>query len=72
MSDQFELSFRNKEVRIWIVIMVPAFIAEVLIMLFVGIQQPFITVLIPIMATMTFFVWRYLYRRKQKKDSSIV
>ena len=34
MSDRFELSFKNKVVRMWLIIMVPTLIAEIFIFLF--------------------------------------
>ena len=71
MSDRFELSFKNKEVRMWIVIMVLATIAETLIVLFTEIQHEYITGSFSLMAWTFFFVWRYLYRREQKKESSV-
>ncbi|MFJ8462069.1 MULTISPECIES: hypothetical protein [Lysinibacillus] len=71
MSDRFELSFKNKEVRMWFVIMVPIFIAGILIAIFTEIQDLYITGSIPLIAWITYYIWRYLYRRKQKKESSI-
>ena len=71
MSDRFELSFKNKEVRIWMVIMVLATIAGALIVLFTEIQHLFITGSFPVLAWMIFYIWRYFYRRKQKETSSI-
>ena len=62
MSDRFELSFKNKEVRMWLIIMVPAVIAEIFIMQFTKIPGLF-----PIISWTIFFIWRYFYKRKQKK-----
>ncbi|HJF31347.1 MAG TPA: hypothetical protein K8V56_06150 [Sporosarcina psychrophila] len=72
MSDRFELNFKNKEVRIWLVIMIPAMIAGVLIMLFAETKQQYITSSFPVIAWMIFYIWRYFYRRKQKKESSVI
>ncbi|MEK4485415.1 hypothetical protein MHH81_07380 [Psychrobacillus sp. FSL H8-0484] len=71
MSDRFELSFKNKEVRIWFVIMVPVVIGSVLFMLFTEIKYQSLVSLFPVMGWLIFYIWRYLYRRKQKKESSI-
>lgn len=72
MSDRFELSFKNKEVRMWLVIMVSAMIAGALIILFTKIRYRYnIAVSFPLMGWINFYLWRYLYRRKQKKESSI-
>lgn len=65
MSDRFELSLKNKVVRMWLIIMVPTLIAEILIMQFTGIR---VFTLIP---WVIFFIWLYFYKRKQKKEHSI-
>ncbi len=65
MSDRLELSFKNKVVRMWLIIMIPAVIAEILIMQFTK---------IPVFTTIPwiiFFIWLYFYKRKQKKEHSI-
>ena len=65
MNDRFELSLKNKVVRMWLIIMVPTLIAEILIMQFTGIR---VFTLIP---WVIFFIWLYFYKRKQKKEHSI-
>ncbi|AMQ05277.1 hypothetical protein MKY15_12125 [Sporosarcina sp. FSL K6-1540] len=65
MSDRFELSFKNKVVRMWLIIMVPAVIAEILIMQFTAIP------VLPSISWTIFFIWLYFYKRKQKKEHSI-
>lgn len=65
MSDRFELSFKNKVVRMWLIIMVPAVIAEILIMQFTVIP------VFPSISWTIFFIWLYFYKRKQKKEHSI-
>lgn len=66
MSDQFELSFKNKVVKMWLIIMVPTIIAEILIMQFTG-----LTFLLSVISWMIFFMWHYFYKRKQKKEHSV-
>ena len=65
MSDRFELSFKNKVVRMWLIIMVPAVIAEILIMQFTVIP------VFPSISWTIFFIWLYFYKRKQKKEHSV-
>ena len=65
MSDRFELSLKNKVVRMWLIIMVPTLIAEILILQFTEIP---VFTLIP---WVIFFIWLYFYKRKQKKEHSI-
>ena len=64
MSDRFELSFKNKVVRMWLIIMIPALIVEILIVKFT--KVPVFT-LIP---WAIFFVWYYFHKRKLKKEQS--
>ena len=65
MSYRFELSFKNKVVRMWLIIMVPAVIAEILIMQFTVIP------VFPSISWTIFFIWLYFYKRKQKKEHSV-
>ena len=65
MSDRFELSFKNKVVRMWLIIMVPTLVAEILIMQFTK---------IPVFTSISgaiFFIWLYFHKRKQKKEHSV-
>lgn len=66
MNDRFDLSFKNKEVRVWIYINVPFITALVILLLFTEIE-PVITGLFPAMAGIMYYLWRFFYRRKQKK-----
>jgi hypothetical protein len=65
MSDRFELSFKNKVVRMWLIIMIPAVIAEILIIQFTKIP------VFPSISWTIFFIWLYFYKRKQKKEHSV-
>lgn len=66
MSDRFELSFKNKVVRMWLIIMVPTVIIEIFIMLFTEFPG-----LLSIISWTIFWIWLYFYKRKQKKGHSI-
>ena len=50
MNDRFDLSFKNKEVRVWIYINVPFITASVILMLFTEIALIYITGLFPAIA----------------------
>jgi hypothetical protein len=69
MSDRFDLSFKNIEVRVWIYIMVPAITAAVLLTLFTEIENLSIN-LIPAISWTMYYIWRFFYRRKQKKTTA--
>ncbi|XKI11035.1 Permease [Sporosarcina sp. ANT_H38] len=66
MSDRFELSFKNKVVRMWLIIMVPTVIAEILLM-----QFNELTFLLSVISWTIFLIWHYFYKRKQKKEHSV-
>ncbi len=67
MNEGFDLSFKNKIVRVCFWIMIPAVIAAVCLILFTDFPSIFPT-LLPVIAWITFFIWLYFYKRKQKKE----
>ena len=67
MTERFDLSFKNKEVRMWLYIMVPTFIIGSLLLLFGDFKDQYIRFGLLVIAIIFFYVWRYLYRRKQTK-----
>ncbi|CAM3191910.1 hypothetical protein FITA111629_09145 [Filibacter tadaridae] len=71
MSDRFELSLKNKEVRVWLIIMVPTVIAQILIVQFTENPAGYITGLFPLISWTIFFIWRYFYKRKKKRIQSV-
>lgn len=70
MSERFELSLKNKIVRMVLIIMVPTLIAAILLLLITEIPTVYITAL-PLVSWMIFFIWLYFYKRKQKKIESV-
>lgn len=68
MGERFELSFKNKEVRMWCYIIGPTVVAGVLIPLMGGIEYQYVQISLSLPALIAFYVWRFLYRRKQKKE----
>ena len=66
MNERFDLSFKNKEVRVWIYINIPFITASVILILFTEINAIF-TGLLPAIAGILYSTWRFLYRRNQKK-----
>ncbi|TQR14771.1 hypothetical protein [Psychrobacillus vulpis] len=69
MSERFELSFKNKEVRMWFYWAVPMFIIGSII-IFYGEQkyQRYVPLLMIVITWTIFYLWRFFYRRKQKKE----
>lgn len=70
MGDRFELSFKNKVVRMLFFIMVPTIVAVILLSLITEIPTIYMTFL-PLVSWSSFFIWLYFYKRKQKKTESV-
>lgn len=65
MSDGFELSLKNKVVRMCLWIMIPATIIGISLILLTELPS-IIPSLIPTVAWAIFFIWLYFYKRKQR------
>ena len=65
MSKRFELSFKNKEVRMWVYLAVPTLIIGIII-IYYGEQNYYYIPLF--LFWIIFYIWRFSYRRKQKKE----
>jgi O-antigen/teichoic acid export membrane protein len=68
MSERFELSFKNKEVRIWFYIAVPYIIIGSLFLFIGGPTYNYVSLILLVIAWITSYTWRFLYRRKQKNE----
>ena len=68
MSERFELSFKNKEVRMGFYLAVPTFIIGSLIIFYGEQKYQFICLLLLVIAWTFFYIWRFYYRKKQKKE----
>jgi len=65
MSERFELSFKNKEVRVWFYLAVPTLIIGIIIIYYGEQNYQYI----PLLVFWTiFYIWRFFYRRKRKKE----
>ncbi|REB07355.1 hypothetical protein DVB69_11010 [Sporosarcina sp. BI001-red] len=72
MNNRFELSFKNKEVRVWLAIMIPTALGEIAVILLSETPNSYINALLPLLSWTVFFIWRYFYKRKQKKLESLI
>lgn len=76
MSERFELSFKNKEVRMWFYLAIPTIIIGIIIIYYGEQDSRHIRLFqyIPLLMFWTiFYLWRFFYRSKQKnkgKNSS--
>ena len=65
MGERFELSFKNKEVRMWFYLAVPTLMIGIIIIYYGEQNYQYI----PLFLFWTiFYIWRFLYRRKRKKE----
>ncbi|MEK4521874.1 hypothetical protein NSQ95_10140 [Psychrobacillus sp. FSL W7-1457] len=73
MSERFELSFKNKEVRMWFYLMVPTFIIGSILIFYGEQKYQYIPWLVSVIAWTVFYLWRFFYRKQQNdkvKNSS--
>jgi uncharacterized membrane protein YfcA len=66
MSERFELSFKNKEVRIWLYLMIPTIAIGSVIIFYSEQEYQYFRLLTLVIALLIFYTWRYFYRRRQK------
>lgn len=69
MTNRFELSFKNKEVRMWIYIMIPTAILGFSILIFADSAYQYLSSLVLLSAWIIYYAWRFQYRKK-KTDSN--
>lgn len=65
--ERFDMSFKNKEVRIWFYLMAPLIIIGSIILFFGEQKYQYVRLLMLISVFAIFYIWRFFYRRKQKK-----
>lgn len=63
------MSFRNKEVKMWFMIMIPIFIIGFISMLTSEPASRYLPFLILMAGLATYYTWRFQYRRRKKKTS---
>lgn len=68
-KEGFELSFKNKIVRVYFWIIVPAAILNIFLILFTNVPS-IITSLFSVVTLVGFFVWLIIYLRKQKNKQN--
>ena len=68
-KEGFELSFKNKVVRVYFWIIVPAAILNIFLILFTNVPS-IITSLFSVVTLVCFFVWLIIYLRKQKNKQN--
>lgn len=66
MSERFDMSFRNIEVRVWCCVMLPSAIAGLLILWFASDRYYYMAALMPLIGWVIFYIWRFLHKKKIK------
>ncbi len=66
MSERFELSFKNKEVRMWFYFAVPTFVIGSIFIFFIEQKYQYIPLFVLVIAWTSFFLWRFFYRKKNR------
>ncbi|WP_313238410.1 hypothetical protein [Sporosarcina ureae] len=70
-TKRYELSSRNPEVRVYAAIVLPAILLGLLIIIFSSSDFNFMyAALIQTVALMSFYYWRFIYRRIEKRKNN--
>lgn len=65
MSKQVELSFKNKAVKMWLILMVPNLFVQICLTQFTEVPR-FIPACLPAISLLVFFSWFYWYKRNEQ------
>ena len=66
MAERFELSFKNKEVKMWFITVGPAFIIGAIALYNSTPSTRWLPFLILMIGYAIYYPWRYRYRKEQK------
>ncbi len=66
MEERFDLSWNNKEVRMWCYIMIPLMIAGLLWIIFSDSTASSFAPLIPSLGWLIYGAWRYFHKNKKR------
>ncbi len=67
--ERMELSFKNRRVKMWFLVMVPALLIAILLFIILSSDYHFVPTVIPIVAMVAYWVWSVLEKYKSKKTS---
>lgn len=70
MAERVEMSFKNKEVKMWFWIMVPAFVIGAVALFLNDGQVPFLNLLVLGGGLVVYYSWRFLHRKKKRQAGS--
>lgn len=70
MAERVEMNFSNKEVKMWFLIMVPAFIIGAVALFLNDGQVPFLNLIVIGGGLAVYYTWRFLYRKKKRSTAN--
>lgn len=71
MAERFEMSFKNPELKMWFLIMLPVVIIGLLALLLNDGITSWIQLIVFTAGLVTYYSWRYRYRKKKKKNKEL-
>ncbi|WP_281863945.1 hypothetical protein [Planomicrobium okeanokoites] len=70
MAERVDMSFKNKEVKMWFMIMVPFVILGVIALINSTPSSRYIPFLILMIGYAIYYTWRFRYRKKNKESDT--
>ena len=70
MAERVDMSFKNKEVKMWFMIMVPFVILGVIALITSSPSSRYIPFLILMIGYAIYYTWRLRYRKKNKESDT--
>lgn len=69
MADRVEMSFKNKEEKMWFTIMIPVVVMAFFAIFSLHPVAKYLPVFLVLGGYATYYTWRFRYRRKQKSNA---
>lgn len=69
MAERVDMSFRNKEVKMWFMIMVPVIIIGMFTLFINDGTTSWLQFIILLAGLASYYTWRFRYRKKQKAEN---
>lgn len=69
MAERVDMSFKNKEVKMWFLIMVPVFIIGSIALFASEPASRYLPFLIMLAGLAIYYTWRFRYRKKKKAEN---
>ncbi|PKH11182.1 hypothetical protein [Planomicrobium sp. MB-3u-38] len=70
MAERVDMSFKNKEVKMWFMIMVPVFILGSIALFTNEPTSRYLPFLIMMIGLAIYYSWRFSYRKKKKESDT--